>query len=191
MTHFLNYSAESISELQSKLNSDLGSLSGYLNNNLLTLNHDETKFIIFAGRQSLRSISNINISICNRTIKQEQSFKYLGITISENLTWHEHIEKLMGEINQRLGLLRRVKSFLPLDARQIFYTSTILPLFDYADVIWGDKNNSELMNSLQTLENKAAKLILDLPPLSSATEALATLHWSTLSSRRYKHRCIY
>jgi hypothetical protein len=68
--------------------------------------------------------------------------------------------------------------------------STILPLFDYADVIWGDKNNSKLMNSLQTLENKAAKLILDLPPLSSATEALATLHWSTLSSRRYKHRCI-
>jgi hypothetical protein len=119
-------------------------------------------------------------------IKQEQLLKYLRITNTENLTWHEHIEKLMGKINQRLGLLRRVKSFLPLDARQIFYTSTILPLFDYADVIWGDKNNSELMNSLQTLENKAAKLRLDLPPLSSATEALATLHWSTqttLSSR--------
>ena len=187
----LYYSAESISDLQSKLNSDLRSLSGYLNNNLLTLNHDKTKFIIFAGRQRLRSISNINISICNRTIKQNQSLKYLGITITEDLTWHEHIEKLVGKINQRLGLLRRVKSFLPLDARQIFYTSTILPLFDYADVIWGDKNNSELMNSLQSLENKAAKLILDLPPLSSATEALATLHWSTLSSRRYKHRCIF
>ena len=70
----LYYSAESISELQSKLNSDLRSLSGYLdlNYNLLTLNHDKTKFIIFAGRQRLRSISNINISICNRTIKQEQ-----------------------------------------------------------------------------------------------------------------------
>ena len=104
-------------------------------------------------------------------IKQEQLLKYLRITNTKNLTWHEHIEKLIGEINQRLGLLRRVKSFLPLD---IVYTSTILPLFDYADVIWGDKNNSELMNSLQTLENKAAKLILDLPPLSSATEALAT-----------------
>ena len=47
------------------------------------------------------------------------------------------------------------------------------------------------MNSQQTLENKAAKLILDLPPLSLATEVLATLHWSTISSRRYKHRCIF
>ena len=81
----LYYSAENISDLQSKLNSDLRSLSGYLNNNLFTLNHDKTKFIIFAGRQRLRSISNINISICNRTIKQEQSLKYLGITITGTL----------------------------------------------------------------------------------------------------------
>ncbi len=117
--------------------------------------------------------------------------KYLRITITENLTWHEQIENMISKINQRLGLLRRVKDFLPLDARQTFYTATILPLFDYADIMWGDKNNSGLMNSLQTLENKAAKLILDLPPLSSATEALATLHWSTLSSRRYKHRCVF
>ncbi|CAB4015494.1 probable ATP-dependent RNA helicase DDX43, partial [Paramuricea clavata] len=41
---------KSISELQSKLNSDVRSLSGYLNNNLLTLNHDKTKFIIFAAQ---------------------------------------------------------------------------------------------------------------------------------------------
>jgi hypothetical protein len=113
----LYYTAENISELQSKLNSDLRSLSSYLNNNLLTLNHDKTKFIISAGRQRLRSISNIDISTCNRTIKQQQ---YLGITSTEKLIWHEHIEKLMGKMNQRLGLLRRVKSFLPLDARQIF-----------------------------------------------------------------------
>ena len=32
------------------------------------------------------------------------------------------------------------------------------------------------MNSLQILENKAAKLILDAPPLSSATEALKLLN---------------
>ena len=142
------YSADSIAELQSKLNSDLQSLSSYLNSNVLTLNHEKSKFIIFAERQRLRSISNINISICNQTMKQEQSLKYLGITITENLTWHEQTENMISKINQRLGLLRRVKDFLPLDARQTFYTATILPLFDYADIIWGDRNNSGLMNSL-------------------------------------------
>jgi hypothetical protein len=64
----LYYSAESISELQSKLNSDLRSLSGYLNNNLLTLNHDNTKFIIFAGRQRPTSTSLFAIDDKTRTI---------------------------------------------------------------------------------------------------------------------------
>jgi hypothetical protein len=36
------------------------------------------------------------------------------------------------------------------------------------------------MNYLQTLENKAAKLILDLPPLFSATDALGTLEYGYL-----------
>ena len=47
------------------------------------------------------------------------------------------------------------------------------------------------MNSLQILENKAAKLILDAPPLSSATEALKLLNWTPLGIRRHKHRCIF
>ena len=122
--------------------------------------------IIFAGRQRLKTISNLNITIYDRKINQDHALEYLGITISENLSWNEYIENLMSKINQRLGILRRVKPLLPLNARLAFYTATILPLFDYADIIWGDKNNTGLMNGLQTLENKAAKLILDLPPVS-------------------------
>ena len=44
-----------------------------------------------------------------------------------------------------------------------------MPLFDYADLVWGDKHNVTLMTSLQALQNKAAKIILDRPLYSSAT----------------------
>ena len=47
------------------------------------------------------------------------------------------------------------------------------------------------MNSLQILENKANKLILDAPSLSSATEALKLLNWTPLGIRRHKHCCIF
>jgi hypothetical protein len=36
-----------------------------------------------------------------------------------------------------------------------------MPIFDYADFVWGDKNNSVLMNHLQVLHCKAAKIILE------------------------------
>ena len=96
---------------------------------------------------------------------------------------------MIAKINQRLGVLRRIKEFLDFDKRCILYTSLVLPLFDYADTIWGNKNNSVLMSSLQTFENKAAKIILNEHPRYSATEALQRLKWTSLETRRRNHRC--
>jgi hypothetical protein len=74
-------------------------------------------------------------------------------------------------------------------ARILFYNSLVLPIFDYADVIWGDKNNTVLMNNLQILQNKAAKIVLDRPFFSSAADALNTLGWTTLEQRQ--RRCLF
>ena len=56
-----------------------------------------------------------------------------------------------GKISQRLGLLKRIKHLLPFSACLVFYNSLVMPLFDYADLIWGDKHNVTLMTSLQVL----------------------------------------
>ena len=56
---------------------------------------------------------------------------------------------------------------------------------------WGDQNNTVQMESLQTLENKAAKLILDEHSRYSATIVLQGLNWTTLKTRRHNHRCIF
>ena len=98
-------------------------------------------------------------------------FKYLDVHISSDFTWTDHIEHLTGKINQRLGLLKRIKHLLPFRARLLFYKSLVMPLFEYADLVWGDKHNITLMSSLQVLQNKAAKVILNRPLYSSSTEA--------------------
>ena len=61
-------------------------------------------------------------------------------------------------------------------------------MFDYADVVWGDKNNVVLMNQIQVLQNNAARIILDLPKYASATQALDQLTWKPLMARRSFHR---
>ena len=56
-------------------------------------------------------------------------------------------------------------------ARPLYYKSLVLPIINYADMVWYDKDNAVIMNSLQVLQNKAAKLVLDRPLYSSATDA--------------------
>ena len=79
---------------------------------------------------------------------------------------------LRKKINQRIGLLRPVHYLLPQQSRITLCDALMLSLFDYADITWGDKNNVTLMDSLQTLQNEAAKVILGLSPYHSESEAL-------------------
>ena len=120
-----------------------------------------------------------------------KKLRALGVSLSSNFTWTEHIEYISTKINQRLGLKRRNKSLLPRSACILFFNSLILPVFDYADNVWGDKDNAVLMNNLPLLQNKAAKTILDRPFHSSATDALEALGWLTLEKRRLFHRWLY
>ncbi len=179
----LYYSSKSTSDIEKYVNKDLNLISQWLDQNLLTLNCKKSKFILFGSNSHVKSFTNISIHVNEHQLARERTFKYLGITFSENLSWSDHLN-ISTKINQRIGLLRRNKAFIPLKTRLIIYNALILPLFDYGDVIWGDKNNSSLMDKLQVLQNKAAKTILDAPYLSSSTEALNKLHWHPLTHRR-------
>ena len=80
--------------------------------------------------------------------------------LASDFTWSDYVEYVISKVNQRLGLLSSIKHLLPLNARKLFYNSLVLPVFDYADLVWGEKT---LMNDPQVLQNKAAKIILNRP----------------------------
>ena len=137
----------------------------------------------------------VEINCIRKTLKHgerrtERRNIQLALYIHKNLTWNEHIESLIAKVNQRIGLLNRIKHLLPLDARVALCNALIRPLFDFADTIWGDRGNITLMHDLQVLQNKAAKVILDLPNYASSTDALKTLGWPTLFQERLVNRYI-
>ena len=177
--------------LEDKLNEDLLRVANWLRENKLTLNLDKTKSMIIGSNRKLGNVSSLSLSIFDTDINTVSSFKYLGVMLSTNFTWTDHIEYISSKINKNLGLLRRIKHLLPHQARLLFYNSLVLPIFDYVDLVWGDKDNLVLMGELQVLQNKAAKIILDRPLYSSATDALSALKWLDLHRRRNFHRCIH
>ena len=61
----------------------------------------------------------------NDQFENVTKIKYLGVTINQYLTWHDHIEQLQSKIAKRLGVLRRIKHLLPDYARKI-YVSTMV-----------------------------------------------------------------
>ena len=123
----LYHSARTVADLESKINTDLESVSHWLNNNLLTLNNEKTKFMIFPNKKQSLSNSDVTFTVQSKKIQRERSIKYLGITLGEDFSWHEHIDNLINMVNQRIGVLRRIRDCLDLGTRCVLYTSLIFP----------------------------------------------------------------
>ena len=97
----------------------------------------KSKFMIIGSSQRLNKIDSISFKIDNMDLDEVSSFKYLGIVIKNRLTWQDHVDQMFSKTNKKLGLLKRTRYCLPLDARLLFFNSYVQPLFDYADIVWG------------------------------------------------------
>ena len=73
---------------------------------------------------------------------------------------------------------------LPISVRLTFYNTMIKPIFEYNNIAGGDKRNTVHMDTLQILQNRAAKIIFGRELRDSATQALKDLNWVTLVKKR-------
>ena len=60
------------------------------------------------------------------------------------------------------GVLKRIKHLLSVYEWQNYVATMVISMLEYASIIWGDKPSKALMDSIQALQNIAAKLILDM-----------------------------
>ena len=84
-------------------------------------------------RQSLVT-KELNIQINGTTIeKKTYSEKLLGVNI--NMNWNKQIKLTMEKVSSILALLKRIKKYLPLCTRILFYKAYIVPHIDYCSTV--------------------------------------------------------
>ena len=69
---------------------------------------------------------------------------YLGVKISENLSWSVHVDKITKKANASLGMLRRNLRFCPETCRKTAYTSLIRSLLEYSSTVWDPHVQKEI-----------------------------------------------
>ena len=86
-----------------------------------------------------------------------QQFNFLGLNISDTLTWKSHTNKTSNKISQIIGILARFKKTINKNALLLLYNSLILPHLIYCITLWG-KNNQRLIK----LQKKAIRTITNV-----------------------------
>ena len=110
----------------------------------------------------------IDLSLNNSSILISISAKYLGVTIDSLLKFDKHISSVKHKISRAVGIISKLRHFLPTNALLNVYYAFIHPHLLYGLPIWGLSFPSHL-KKLTVLQNKAIKLIGGGLPRDRAT----------------------
>ena len=114
-----------------------------------------------------------------------ESHKHLGLTFTNDLSWHEHLNSIKTKAWHRKNVMRKLKFQLSRKSLQIIYFSFIRPLLEYADVVWDNCTQYEA-NELEKIQHEAARIASGATKLVSIEKLLKEVGWDTLSCRRKK-----
>ena len=127
-------------------------MSRWLNLNKLSLNVNKTKAMAFHMPQ--KKIIQPNIQINGSNIEFVEKFVFLGITINNKLNWNSHINKITNNISKTVGILNKLRSFLPSGVLQTIYNTLILPHMTYGILAWGRHTNA-----IHKIQKRAIQII--------------------------------
>ena len=109
----------------------------------LQLHVAKTKEMILDFSRNQREYSGIEIK--GETVGRVKSYKYLGITFDDKLSWRCHVDAVVKKIHSRLYCLRKLRSFDVREAiLQMFYTADVVVclVFLVGDVRQANRNRS-------------------------------------------------
>ena len=161
------HGGNSISEISNSINLELKKISDWFAVNKLSLNTEKTKFMIFHNHQKTITDKYIpSLKINGTSIERVTEFNFLGLTINEHLTWKSHADKVANKISRTLGVMNRLKRYLPLSALKTMYDSLILSHLQFGITCWGFE-----WNRIFKLQKRAVR-IMTMSKYNSHTEPI-------------------
>ena len=175
------------SQIQNQINDELCKVSDWLKSNRLNLNVAKTQYMIFKKGQPLK----MNLAIDGRSLKCVETFNFLGLHINRNLTWTAHIDVLSKKVSRGLGIMRRLKPYLPGEAMMTLYYSLIHPHLQYQILNWGYE-----ANKVEKLQKQAMRLVhssrrlAHAEPLLRKSKILKVSDLHKMSQLKFYHKLV-
>ena len=159
----LYISHTSLDFIRFALEHDLNILQDWFHANKLTLNIGKSVAILFGkhGGEKLR------VRISNEIIPQQSCTKFLGPWIDENLTWKEHMNKLILKLNSNVNLLKTGRNHLTQHALKVVYFAQIHSNLTYGIGVWGSLIPKESLKKLQKIQSTCMKILDNKGPAAT------------------------
>jgi len=153
----------------------------------MTLNSSKTNSMVFTAKKN-RPL-HFTLYLNNDIIEEVTSHKHLGLTLSSNMSWQDHIFCIYEKASKRLQMLKGLKYKLNRETLITLYVSMIRSVLEYANCVW-DGCSDVLSDLLESIQYDSAIVISGALKGTSEEKLLIELGWENLKIRRHLHKLI-
>ena len=181
-------SGTDIHETSNLLNRDLVKVSDWAKKWKVTFNTGKTKDLVFS-KNAINDQPPLTFN--NKPVDRVKSHKHLGIILTHNLSWDEHLNKIIKQVNLKLSMLYNVRqlSRKTLDA---MYKMHVRSCIDYCIQVYGPCLNASQIDKLDRLQYRAAKLTTMALKYTSKQKIFIELGWESIEKRiEYLSLCLF
>ncbi len=145
--------------------SEVSRLAGWCRDNNLFLNVEKMKEIVVDFRRV--HTQHAPLTINGATVERASSTKFLGVHITEDLSWTNNTAALAKKAQQCLYFLRKLRrARAPTPIMCTFYRGTIESILTSCITVWYGACNASCRKSLQRIVRAAEKIVgVSLPSL--------------------------
>ena len=120
----------------------------------------------------------------NQKMESVDAAKYLGVSISKDLSWNTHITCA----NRTLGFVKRNVITKNKEIKTMAYNSLVIPQLEYASAVWSPYTK-ENISKIEKVQRSVTRWVSnDYSTYSSVTDMLSNLGWRSLENRRIDER---
>ena len=131
----LFFSCSNLNDIECILNHELRIISAWAKQWLVNVNPNKTIAMLFA---LLKPETVPRLMFDGVYINFVDQHKHLGVTLTENGKWHNHIENILASASKVIGVMRKLKYTFSRIALNQIYISYARPILEYSSVVWNN-----------------------------------------------------
>ena len=154
----------------------------WMTENKLKLNEDKTEFLLITPSRQTHKCNIEKITIGNSDIYPSAAARNLGVMFDDRMNMNAQVNAVVKSCNMQLRSIGEIRKYLSTDAAQNLIHAFITSRLDNGNsLLYGLPDY--MIQKLQRVQNKAARILSRTPKYNHITPILKTLHWLPVKSR--------
>ena len=178
-------SPDQFDSVQSCIQTCIGDVLNWANNNKLMLNTNKTEVMPVGSASRVALVESECTNIGGNSVPFKMSVKYLGVHLDQTLSVLQHIDSVCRASFLELRWATTIGPYLSQSATARLVAAIIISRLDYCNSVFTGLPADQVAE-LQWIQNTAAQLVMKKRKWDHVTPLLKELHWLPV-----KFRCRY